>query len=61
MHWNYFGGNPFNNTKFYYLEQVERERQKDAANGLEVAKALEGFVKRKVNKFVWQNYKCESF
>ncbi|KAG8187133.1 hypothetical protein JTE90_004879 [Oedothorax gibbosus] len=29
---------------------VERERQKDAANGVEVAKALEGFVKRKVVK-----------
>ncbi|CAL1300720.1 unnamed protein product [Larinioides sclopetarius] len=29
---------------------VERERQKDAANGLEVAKKLEGFVRRKVVK-----------
>jgi DNA-directed RNA polymerase len=29
---------------------VERERQKDAAEGVEIAKHVEGFVRRKVNQ-----------
>ena len=29
--------------------QVEKERQKDAAEGLEIARHLEGFVRRKVS------------
>ena len=32
------------------VDQVEQERRKDAAEGLEIAKVLEGFVKRKVIK-----------
>ena len=32
------------------MAQVERERQKDADNGVSIAKALEGIVKRKVIK-----------
>ena len=32
------------------VDQVEHERQQDAANGVEIAKILQGFVKRKVIK-----------
>ena len=32
------------------VDQVEQERKQDAANGVEIAKVLEGFVKRKVIK-----------
>ena len=32
------------------VDQVELERRKDAADGVQIAKALEGFVKRKVIK-----------
>lgn len=32
------------------VDQVEQERQQDAANGVEIAKILQGFVKRKVIK-----------
>jgi DNA-directed RNA polymerase len=32
------------------VDQVEHQRQQDAANGVEVAKILQGFVKRKVIK-----------
>ena len=32
------------------VDQVEHERQQDAAKGVEIAKILEGFVKRKVIK-----------
>ncbi|CAF1236136.1 unnamed protein product [Rotaria sp. Silwood1] len=32
------------------VDQVEQERKQDAANGLQIAKILEGFIKRKVIK-----------
>ncbi len=32
------------------VDQVEHERQQDASNGVEIAKILQGFVKRKVIK-----------
>jgi len=32
------------------VDQVEHQRQQDAANGVEIAKILQGFVKRKVIK-----------
>ena len=32
------------------VDQVEHERQQDAANGVEIAKILQGFIKRKVIK-----------
>jgi DNA-directed RNA polymerase len=32
------------------VDQVEEERKQDAANGIQIAKILEGFVKRKVIK-----------
>jgi len=32
------------------VDQVEHERQQDAANGVEIARILQGFVKRKVIK-----------
>jgi DNA-directed RNA polymerase len=32
------------------VDQVEQERKQDAANGIEIAKILEGFIKRKVIK-----------
>ena len=31
-----------------FIRQVESESRKDAAKGVEIAKVLEGFVKRKV-------------
>ena len=34
-----------------FIHQVESESRKDAAKGVEIAKVLEGFVKRKVGLF----------